>query len=94
MAPDLVAAAEGAVREAGFTVARNAPYAGGHITAHHARPAGGIHALQIEIDRSAYLAPDLRSPGAGFDRTARLLASVVRALTAQALGSSHAVAAE
>jgi N-formylglutamate amidohydrolase len=94
MAPDLVAAAEGAVREAGFSVARNEPYAGGHITACHAQPAGGIHALQIEIDRSAYLAPDLRSPGAGFDRTARLLAAVVRALTAQALGSSHAIAAE
>jgi N-formylglutamate amidohydrolase len=94
IAPDLLAAAEGAVREAGFSVALNAPYAGGHITARHASPRGGIHALQIEIDRSAYLAPDLRSPGAGFDRTARLLAAIVRALTAQALGSSHAIAAE
>jgi N-formylglutamate amidohydrolase len=94
IAPGLAAAAERTVREAGFSVALNAPYAGGHITAHHARPAGGIHALQIEIDRSVYLAPDLRSPGAGFDRTARLLAALVRALSAQALGSSHAVAAE
>lgn len=80
----LVAVAERAVREAGYGVVRNAPYAGGHITARHGRPDAGIHAIQIELDRSAYLGPDLRSPGAGFERTGRLIAALVAALAAAA----------
>jgi N-formylglutamate amidohydrolase len=83
-AADLVAAAERAVREAGYGVVRNAPYAGGHITAHHGRPADGIHAIQIELDRGLYLGPDLRSPGPGFERAARLILAVTQALAAAA----------
>ncbi|HEX8263267.1 MAG TPA: N-formylglutamate amidohydrolase [Allosphingosinicella sp.] len=94
MAEALVTAAERAVREAGFKVARNAPYAGGHITERHGRPVRGIHALQLELDRSLYLAPDLRSSGPGFDRTARLIAAVAQALAAAALDPPEAVAAE
>jgi N-formylglutamate amidohydrolase len=83
-AGELVAAAERAVREAGYGVVRNAPYAGGHITAHHGRPAEGVHAIQIEIDRGLYLGPDLRSPGPGFGRAERLILAVTEALSAAA----------
>lgn len=52
------------VREAaaglGVAVARNQPYAGGHIVRTHARPAEMIDAVQIEIDRSLYLTRDRR----------------------------------
>lgn len=94
MAEALVAAAEGAARSAGFAVARNAPYAGGHITERHGRPERGIHALQLELDRSLYLAPDLRATGPGFDRVARLIAAIAAALAAAALGPPEAIAAE
>jgi N-formylglutamate amidohydrolase len=94
MSETLVAAAESAARGAGFTVARNAPYAGGHITERHGRPQRGIHALQLELDRSLYLAPDLRSSGPGFDRVARLIAAVAAALAAAALAPPDAIAAE
>lgn len=94
IAPELVAAAEDAAREAGFSVARNAPYAGGHITVLHGRPREFVHALQLEIDRSLYLGPDLRSPGPGFDRVAKLIASIVRALEGQALAPADGLAAE
>jgi N-formylglutamate amidohydrolase len=94
MAETLVAAAEGAVRDAGFAVARNAPYAGGHITERHGRPERGIHALQLELDRSLYLAPDLRSTGPGFDRVARLIAAIASALAAAAMEPPQAIAAE
>ena len=94
MAGALVAAAEGAVRAAGFRVARNAPYAGGHITERHGRPELGIHALQLELDRSLYLAPDLRTTGPGFDRVARLIAAIAEALAAAALAPPEAIAAE
>jgi N-formylglutamate amidohydrolase len=49
---------EGAVatfREAGFAVARNTPFAGGYITQTYGRPREGLHALQIEINRSLYM---------------------------------------
>ncbi len=39
----------------GFIVARNAPFAGGFITQSYGRPATGIHALQIEVDRALYM---------------------------------------
>jgi N-formylglutamate amidohydrolase len=94
MAGPLVAAAESAARAAGFQVARNAPYAGGHITERHGDPARGVHALQLELDRSLYLAPDLRTTGPGFDRVARLIAAVAEALAAAALEPLEAIAAE
>ncbi len=34
---------------------RNKPYAGGFITEHYGRPARGLHALQIEVNRSIYI---------------------------------------
>jgi N-formylglutamate amidohydrolase len=92
--PALAHAAEAAVRRCGYAVARNAPYAGGHITDRHGRPAKGIHALQLEIDRSLYLDSALRSPGPGFDAAAKLIAELARALAAQALEPPEAIAAE
>jgi N-formylglutamate amidohydrolase len=94
MAEALVAAAEMAARDGGFNVARNAPYAGGHITERHGHPARGIHALQLELDRSLYLASDLRTSGPGFDRVARLIAAIAEALAAAALEPPEAIAAE
>jgi N-formylglutamate amidohydrolase len=94
MAEALVTAAERAALGAGFRVARNAPYAGGHITERHGRPARAVHALQLELDRSLYLAPDLRSTGPGFDRVAQLIAAIAEALAAAALDPPEAIAAE
>lgn len=56
----------------GFGAVRNIPFAGGHVVARHGRPARGRHALQVEVDRSAYCQRDGFSPGPGFDRVARL----------------------
>jgi N-formylglutamate amidohydrolase len=93
-APELVAAAERAVREAGYPVARNDPYAGGHITMRHGHPDRGVHAIQIELDRGTYLAADLRAPGPGFDRAARLIKMVTEALATAAIPPQQAIAAE
>jgi N-formylglutamate deformylase len=40
---------------AGFSLGRNAPFPGGNNTQTYGRPRRGIHALQIEIDRSLYM---------------------------------------
>jgi N-formylglutamate deformylase len=42
-------------RAAGLSVAFNEPYRGGFITAHHGRPAEGVHAIQIEMRRDLYM---------------------------------------
>ncbi len=39
----------------GYHVQRNIPYAGGFTTRHYGRPNEGVHALQIEINRSLYM---------------------------------------
>lgn len=66
--------------EAGFRAALNDPYAGGHVIAAHAAPMKGIHALQFELDRRSYLDSAGRAPGAGFDRSARLIQALAQAL--------------
>lgn len=91
---DLLDAATAASRAMGYRTACNAPYAGGYIVARHGRPQHGIHALQIEIDRSAYLDADLRTPGPGFEGMARLIAGVAQAIEQRLLAGRDALAAE
>ncbi|WP_306705837.1 N-formylglutamate amidohydrolase [Azospirillum isscasi] len=54
-APAIIETAERFLRGLGYTVSRNAPYAGGYTTRHYGRPRQGIHALQIEISRDLYM---------------------------------------
>lgn len=54
-APALTRRAETVLRDLGFTVARNDPYAGAHTTTHYGRPRDGVHALQIEVNRALYM---------------------------------------
>jgi N-formylglutamate amidohydrolase len=78
----------------GFEACLNDPFAGGHVIERHAKPARGVHALQIELDRRCYLDAALRSPGAGFDRAASLIDSVAIGLGEALLGRQFATAAE
>jgi len=94
-APAFVAAALEAARAHGFAASCNSPYAGGYVVTRHGRPERGIHALQLEIDRSFYLDRDLREPGPDFDRTARLVAAIAAALADEAMRQPpDAIAAE
>ena len=47
--------AEQVLRDLGYRVARNSPYAGGFSTVHYGCPANGVHALQIELNRALYM---------------------------------------
>lgn len=51
----LTDAVDAALCRMGYRVGRNAPYAGGFTTSHYGRPGIGLHALQIEINRSLYM---------------------------------------
>jgi N-formylglutamate deformylase len=81
-APALVTMIEQHFVRAGWRVARNKPYAGGHTTVLHGDVGNGIHAVQIEIDRSLYIDPRSLNRHGGFDRVQAVmtgLAAVVRA---------------
>jgi len=80
-----VARAEACVARAGFAVALNTPYAGGHILERHADPGRGIHAVQLEIDRALYLDAALDRVGGRFAAVVDVLQGVIDALTDEAL---------
>jgi N-formylglutamate amidohydrolase len=63
--------------------AHNQPYAGGYVLERHANPGEGIHALQLEIDRSRYLDARMVEPGPGFDRMVEVLIGLVRRLAGE-----------
>jgi N-formylglutamate amidohydrolase len=54
-AKELSAHAVAALKKLGFDVVKNAPYAGGYTTSLYGRPADGVHALQVEVNRALYL---------------------------------------
>jgi N-formylglutamate amidohydrolase len=80
-APAIAAAVEHELQARGYDVHRNAPYAGGFTTEHYGRPAEGVHALQIEINRALYLDERRLTRHGGYERLARDLEKVVEALT-------------
>ena len=89
----LVAAVESVAAASGWPVARNTPYAGGHILDAHARPGAGVHAIQIEFDRTLYLDPAGDSPGDGLAATAAILRRMIDAVADEA-AARLAIAAE
>jgi N-formylglutamate amidohydrolase len=69
-----------AFRELGYTVTRNKPYAGGFITEHYGNPATGLHAMQLEINRSLYMDEKRFERLPGFAQLAEDLATVAEAV--------------
>jgi len=81
-------------RRCGFEAGLNDPFAGGHVIQRHANPSGGVHALQIEIDRTCYLEGKLQKPGKGFDDVATFLDVLAVELGQALIGRQYATAAE
>ncbi|MES2020759.1 MAG: N-formylglutamate amidohydrolase [Pseudomonadota bacterium] len=88
-----IAAIEAVAARHGVMAALNTPYAGGHILDTHARPASGVHAIQIEFDRSLYLDPAGDRPGDTLPAVARLLRDMIDALADEA-ATTLSIAAE
>ena len=70
-------------QQEGYSVAVNYPYAGGFITEHYGRPALGVEAVQVEINRDLYLNPVTLAPKRGYDR----LADALGRITAQVIAA-------
>ena len=74
---------ESAFRDEGYSVVRNKPYAGGHITQVYSARAEGRHTVQIEINRALYMNEDSLQPHDGF----LVLRQALRAVFARVLGT-------
>lgn len=69
-APALTHNARNILRDMGYNVELNKPYAGGFITEHYGRPDNGLHAMQIEINRGLYMNEANMNPTEGFNALA------------------------
>lgn len=68
---------EAAFVQQGFTVARNAPFAGAYITQAYGRPSRGQHAVQVEIDRALYMDEVRIAPNNNFDAVRQAVSAAV-----------------
>ncbi len=76
----VIDAAEKSLESAGFKVSRNDPFAGGFTIRHYGRPAQGLHALQIEINRALYMDEVAIKPHQGLPEVARRLDDLITTL--------------
>ena len=74
---DIMDHVEAAFAASGFTVARNAPFAGAYVTQAYGRPSRNQHAIQVEIDRSLYMSERSITRHDGFGAVLARLQSVV-----------------
>jgi N-formylglutamate deformylase len=86
---------EATMRELGYVVSRNKPYAGGFITEHYGNPTAGLHAIQLEINRSLYMDERRYQRAASFAKLAsefELLADRLAAIPLEELRPYRAAA--
>ncbi len=78
----LVRCVRGVFEGAGLRVGLNKPFAGGYIVETYGRPAAGIDALQIEINRAIYMDEELLRPHSGAVRLRTIFATLTETLKA------------
>jgi N-formylglutamate amidohydrolase len=71
---------EAALRERGYSVSRNKPYAGGFITEHYGNPASGLHVVQLELNRAVYMDERRREKSPRFAQVVADFAALADAL--------------
>jgi N-formylglutamate amidohydrolase len=76
-APWITQQLEEQLRAHGLKVSRNRPYAGGFITQKYGRPHEGVHAIQIEINRSLYMNEATLKKTRSFSRVQTLMLDVM-----------------
>lgn len=72
---------EDVLRQQGYQVVRNSPYAGGFITDCYGRPGQGQHAVQIEINRALYMDEGLVTPSEGFAQVQAHMSELIAVLS-------------
>jgi N-formylglutamate amidohydrolase len=88
---------EQCLRDFGYSVSRNKPYAGGFITEHYGNPATSLHAIQLEINRGLYMDERRYERSASFATLAgqfEILSDTLAAIPIEELRPYRAAAAE
>ncbi|MGB7317479.1 MAG: N-formylglutamate amidohydrolase [Planktotalea sp.] len=85
---------EAAFSSAGFTVSRNAPFAGAYVTQTYGRPSRRQHAVQVEIDRSIYMNEKTLTLKASFEDIKNKLSTVMSEICEVGQQKSRPLAAE
>jgi N-formylglutamate deformylase len=80
---------EAAFAEAGFCTLRNAPFAGAYIAQTYGRPSRGMHAVQIEIDRSLYMNEREIRPNGNYLGFKRILGGILTDIAALGTGNGR-----
>jgi len=70
---------------AGYSVGVNYPYAGGFTTTHYGKPADGIEAIQIEVNRDLYVNPVTLARKSGYERLQHDLRGIIADIIEMAL---------
>ncbi len=73
---------ETTMRDFGYVVSRNKPYAGGFITEHYGNPTAGLHAIQLEINRALYMDERRYQKSANFAKLAEEFGTLADRLAA------------
>jgi len=84
-APEVLAAAAAVARESGYTWSADGRFKGGYITRHFGDPAHGVHLLQLEMGRCAYM--DESAPWAYREAVAARVRVPLRAMVEGALAA-------
>lgn len=69
------------LRDCGLKLQRNDPYSGGYTTSRYGKPETGVHALQIEINRSLYMIEGAMTRRPEFDAIANIMTKLVVGLS-------------
>jgi N-formylglutamate deformylase len=93
-APGLTAEVHHSLAALGFSVARNAPYAGGYTTNLYGKPEAGVHALQIEVSRALYLDEAKMQRNGNFENCKERLCRFARTLIKRRWEAPRRAAAE
>ncbi len=72
--------AEAVLRDLGYSVRRNVPYAGGFTTRHYGRPWNRVHGLQIEVNRALYMDELTVTPTEGLAELTQRITHLIKAL--------------
>ncbi len=79
-APYITDLIESTLTDSGFILSRNRPFAGGFTTRHYGAPRKGVHAVQIEINRSLYMNETTLQKHRGFPTLRKHITGLVEAL--------------
>ncbi len=69
------------LRDMGYRVVLNTPYAGGFTTRNYGKPLENRHALQIEVNRALYMDEDTITRADGFAKLAHDLGALIESLS-------------